>query len=540
MHAEGGSLRRAKRRFQPLATRFTIFTAALVVWMTAVECWADYALGRPRPLDSLIVSGGVLIVAVLMVRTTSRIFVRPLIMLESAMGQVKDGNLECIQVSASSDEVERLGHRFNEMIQALGASRKQVREYQEHLEQKIRERTEDLLTLMRRAEEAARSKSEFLSNMSHELRTPLNGILGMIDIVLDSPLTARQREDLETARHCASSLLALLNNILDLSSFEAGKMTFDNVAFDPRELFRSCLGLLAPRAVHKGLKLECEIADDVPPCLNGDPARVRQLVFHLLQNAVEYTDQGSVTLKIGLVPPAKTANVRLRLDVIDTGIGIPAGMINDIFQMFTQADGGTTRKHSGGGVGLALAKRIAQNYEGRIWVESETGRGSAFHAEVELCAANPESVEWATHGAPTPATYLTSVDSAAVRSGQILVVEDNLVNQQVVAGLLAKRGYRATVANHGGEALEALEAASFDLILMDVQMPVLDGLEATRRIRADRRWRDLPIVGLTAHAMAGDRERCIQAGMNDYLPKPVRPPALIETVRRYIPAPATG
>jgi CheY-like chemotaxis protein len=367
--------------------------------------------------------------------------------------------------------------------------------------------------------------------MSHEFRTPLNGILGMIEIALDSELTTAQREELETARDCSNSLLALINDILDFSKIEAGRMTLEKIPFEPRELIGNCSKLLAPKAADRGLQLSCEIAPEVPEHLLGDPLRVGQIVVNLLDNAVKYTNEGAVRLRLTSAPALVANRVRLRLDVVDTGIGIPADKLKTIFDEFTQADGSITRRYGGTGLGLTIARKLVQMHNGRIWVESEVGRGSAFHVEFDLD-------EISTPGGlsePRPADPVAPPNAVpAAAHGRILIVEDNIVNQQVVAGLLSKKGYHTTVVNHGGEALAALEAASFDLVLMDVQMPVLDGLEATRRIRLDERWRNLPIVGLTAHAMAGDRERCIQAGMSDYLPKPVRGPALIETVKRYI------
>ncbi len=503
----------------------------LVVWMTAVESVFPYAWGRQNLTEHLALNVLLLTAAVLLARITSRVFIRPLVLLEQAMASVKAGNLEPIQVSASGDEIERLAKSFNEMIQSLASSRRQVREHQEHLEEKIRERTSELQLSTDRAEAATKAKSGFLANMSHELRAPLNGVQGMLEIALDSELTAAQREDLESARECSNSLLALVNDILDLSKIEAARMTLEKIAFEPRELIGSCSKLLAPKAANRGLQLSCEIAPEVPAYLLGDPLRLRQIVVNLLDNAVKYTNAGSVRLRLTNVSALGADQVRLRIDVIDTGIGIPAEKVQTIFDEFTQADESITRRYGGTGLGLAITKKLVQMYNGRIWVDSEVGRGSAFHVEIDL----DEIPTPAGLSEPRRAVAAAPPDTVPLPArGRILIVEDNRVNQQVVAGLLTKKGYESTVVNHGGEALAALETAAFDLVLMDVQMPVLDGLETTRRIRLDERWRNLPIVGLTAHAMAGDRERCLQAGMNDYLPKPVRGPALLETVQRHI------
>ena len=482
--------------------------AALVVWVTVAEFTFHYARDRHFLDQHLLVSGAFLVLAVMVARITSRILVQPLVALEEAMAAVRHGNLKPIRFSSTGDEIESLGKSFNEMIDSLATTKREVAEHREHLEERIRERTEALEESTERAELCARAKSEFLANMSHELRTPFGGVLGMLDIVLDGELPDEQREQLNTARKCALSLLAVVNDTLDLSKMGAGRMHLETIGFDPRELTESCREVLALAAMEKGLELTCEVAPGVPNRLLGDPLRLRQIVMNLLGNAVKYTDQGSVRLLVG---------GSLRLDVIDTGIGIPEDKLTSIFDEFVQADSSVTRRYGGTGLGLTIAKKLVELHGGRIWVESEVGRGSAFHVELRL-----EADVSSNGGQEMPV--------------RILVVEDNPVNRQVVAGLLGKRGYLTSAANNGREALAALETATFDLILMDLQMPELDGLETARLIRQDRRWLTLPIVGLTAHVMAGDRERCLQAGMNDYIAKPVRLNTLLEIVRKYSPA----
>jgi signal transduction histidine kinase/CheY-like chemotaxis protein len=525
---------RERRGFRSLATKLSLFTASLVVWVTAVGLGFHYASGDRSIGQHLLVSVVLLAVAVMVARITSRVFVRPLVLLEAAMAAVKQGNLKPIRPSPTGDEIERLGKSFNEMISALAATKREVVEHRENLEEKIRERTEALEESTKRAERAVRAKSEFLANMSHELRTPLNGILGMIDIVMDSELTEAQREELDTARECSLSLLALVNDILDLSKIEAGRMSLERIGFDPRELGENCCKVLAPKAMEKGLELTCEVTPAVPARLLGDPLRLRQVVMNLLSNAVKYTDAGSVRLSLGSGKAPTPGNVELHIDVIDTGIGIPRDKLTSIFDEFMQADGSTTRRYGGTGLGLTIAKKLVGMQGGRIWVESEVGRGSAFHVAFYL--PEPSAVPAMAAEAGTEAPGASSGHDGLAQLARILVVEDNLVNQQVVAGLLGKRGYQAVTVNDGREALAALAASDFDLVLMDVQMPVLDGLETTRLIRQDERWRALPVIGVTAHAMAGDRERCIEAGMTDYLPKPVRPFTLLETIRKYLPA----
>jgi CheY-like chemotaxis protein len=314
----------------------------------------------------------------------------------------------------------------------------------------------------------------------------------------------------------------VINDTLDLSKVGAGRMKLEAISFDPRELAEGCREVLAPAAMEKGLDLTCEVAPAVPRRLVGDPFRLRQIVMNLLGNAVKYTDRGFVRLLVG---------GSLRLDVIDSGIGIPEDKLASIFEEFVQADSSISRRFGGTGLGLAIAKKLVGLHSGRIWVESEVGRGSAFHVELPMAAAGP------VEAAEAEASEATSATSGGQEMpARVLVVEDNPVNQQVVAGLLGRRGYRTSAVNNGREALAALETGTFDLVLMDVQMPELDGLETTRLIRQDKRWLTLPIVGLTAHATAGDRERCIEAGMNEHVAKPVRLAALLGIVRKYAAA----
>ncbi len=520
------------RPFRSLATKFSLVAALLVAWVASANLYFHYRTGAPGVMAHLLIVSILLVIAVAVARVTGRALVRPLAILDSAMVAVREGNLRPIRLLQTGDEIQRLGESFNAMIEALTSIQHQVSEHQERLEEKIRERTEALEKSTNRAEAATRAKSEFLANMSHELRTPLNGVLGMIDIVLDGELTKAQREELTMAKECSLSLLALVNDILDLSKIEAGKMGLERLSFDPRELVESCCRLLEPRAVQKGLTWTCSVSPEMPACLMGDPLRLRQVVVNLLGNAVKYTNRGSVQLRLSCAPAMQPDRVELHLEVADTGIGIPQDKLATIFEKFTQADGSITKRYGGTGLGLAIARELVEMHEGHIWVESEVGRGSAFHVALELPVATSVLIAESNPAEPVAAAP-PPAEHAKVQH-RILVVEDNAINQQVVTGLLGKRGYATEVARHGGEALAALEAADFDLVLMDVQMPILDGLEATRLIRKDPRWKGLPIVGLTAHAMVGDRERCLAAGMNDYLAKPVRQPALLEVVTKHL------
>jgi CheY-like chemotaxis protein len=397
------------------------------------------------------------------------------------------------------------------------------------LEQRIGERTEQLEEAMLRAQAASQAKSEFLANVSHELRTPMNGVIGMLDVVMEHNLPQEQAEELQTAQRCAYSLLALLNEILDLSKIEAGKMTLERVPFDVRALLEDCLKSHQPSADKNGVELRSEISADVPGQILGDPLRIRQVLSNLLSNAVKFTEHGSVSVRMD-TEFSGTGAFSLRLTVEDTGTGIPADKLVSIFDKFTQADGSVSRKYGGTGLGLAITRKLVEMHGGQIRVSSEVGRGTTFVAtlpcEIGVDEASRERI----------VETLPQLHVEAGRApGRILIVEDNQVNQKVVTSVLRKRGYFIELANDGQEALAKLEKnGPYDLVLMDVQMPVLDGLETTRLIRKDSRWKNLPVVAMTAHAMNGDKERCLAAGMNGYLSKPVQPSHLLDTVDQYL------
>jgi len=447
---------------------------------------------------------------------------------------IAEGNLEHEVDITTRDEINDLATAFNVMLERLRKSRSQVESYQHTLETKVEQRTQELqkateraYALAHQAEEANRAKSQFLANMSHEIRTPMNGVLGMTELLLDSGLNEKQHRFAETVHRSGEALLEIINDILDFSKIEAGKFELEYIDFDVRQIVEEVADLLAERAHKKGLELACLIHDDVPTALRGDPGRLRQILTNLIGNAIKFTERGEVVVQVQAESPntsswSASPNARqqhppscqLRFSVRDTGIGITPEAQERLFQPFTQADGSTTRKYGGTGLGLVIAKQLAHLMRGKIGVESAPGQGSTFWFTAQF-PVRPT----ATQAAVVPRRDLYGV--------RVLVVDDNATNRSILDHQVRSWGMQIKCVESGPQAVELLRSAAalgqpYELAILDMHMPGMDGIALARLIKADPQLSSIRLVMLTSVGLYGDIEAARQAGIAVYLSKPVR------------------
>ncbi len=408
----------------------------------------------------------------------------------------------------NSEEIYLVKHALDKLLSLLQQQR-------EVLEERVSERTSELNDARDRAEAANRAKSEFLANMSHEIRTPLSAMIGITELSLKEQLSPKLKEYMVTMRSASGSLLEIINDILDFSKIEAGKLELDMHTFDLGELLDNLIGVFRESAREKKLSLKLSLSPETPTILIGDASRLRQVLINLIGNAIKFTEKGDVSISADLAEEDHD-RASITFTVTDTGIGIEPAYMHELFDSFTQADSSTSRKYGGSGLGLSISQRLVELMGGRLDVKSRPGDGSSFTFTITLLKGESASIVKQKESGDS--AYEKPLEEIAV-----LLVEDNPINQKIMARTLEAEGLQVSVASNGKEAIKAIQAADYDVVLMDMQMPVLSGIETTKILREEIGLTELPIIALTANVMKEDMERCLEAGMNDFMAKPMNP-----------------